>query len=110
MLLSHEISDGPWEKVGTDLYTVDGQEYLDYFSNFWEFDHLHDSKVSTVIKKLKCHFAKHGIPDIVLRESGPQFALLSSFANEWGNRRQTERPVKEVECLLRKTEKAKGDL
>ena len=27
-LMSHEITDRPWEKVGTDLYTIDGQEYL----------------------------------------------------------------------------------
>ena len=36
-LMSHEISDWSWKKVGTDLYTIDGQDYLiimDYFSNF----------------------------------------------------------------------------
>ena len=36
-LMSHEISERSWEKVGTDLYTIDGQDYLiivDYFSNF----------------------------------------------------------------------------
>jgi len=75
--MRHEIRDRPWEKVGTNLYTLDGQEYLivvDYFSNFWEIDHLHDTKVSTVIKKLKCHFARHGMPDIVMSDNGPQFA------------------------------------
>lgn len=54
--MSHEISDRPWEKVGTDLYTIDGQDYLivvDYFSNFWEIDKRHDTKTSTIIKKLK---------------------------------------------------------
>ena len=61
-LMSHEITDRPWEKVGTNLYTIDGQEYLfvvDYFSNFWEINHLHHTKASTVIKKLKLHFARH---------------------------------------------------
>lgn len=61
-LLSHEISDRPWEKFGIDLYTIDGQDYLimvDYFSNFWDIDHLQDTKVSTVMKKLKCHFGRH---------------------------------------------------
>jgi len=36
-LMSQEITDQPWEKVGTDLYTIDGQEYLivvAYFSSF----------------------------------------------------------------------------
>ena len=67
--------------------------WLDYFSNFWVIDHLHDMKASTVIKKLKCHFAKHGIPDIVIRDRGLQFACkkFSSFANEWDKRRQMAR-------------------
>ena len=56
-----------------------------YFSNFWEIDHLHDTKASTVHKKLKCHFARHGIPDIVISDNGPQFACekFSNLANEW---------------------------
>lgn len=51
-LMSHEITERPWEKIGTDLYTIDGQDYLivvDYFSNFWEIDHLPNTKASTVI-------------------------------------------------------------
>lgn len=38
-LMSHEIAECPWEKIGTDLYTIDGNEYLivvDYFSDFWD--------------------------------------------------------------------------
>ena len=36
-LMSHEIAERPWEKIGTDLYTIDGNDYLivvDYVSNF----------------------------------------------------------------------------
>ena len=81
-------------QVDTDLYTIDGQEYLiveDCFSNFWEIDHLHDIKVSTFVKKLKCQFARHGFPDIAISDNGPQFAYekFSGFANEWATRRQT---------------------
>ena len=88
-LMSHEIAERPWEKIGTDLYTINGQDYLivvDYFSNFWEIDHLPNTTASTVIKKLKCHFARQGIPDIVISDNGPQFACkkFSNFANEWG--------------------------
>ena len=34
--MSHEIAERLWEKIGTDLYTIDGNDYLivvDYFSN-----------------------------------------------------------------------------
>ena len=97
---------------------------MDYFSNFWEIDHLHDTKASTVIKKLKCHFARHEIPDIVIRENGPQFACekFSNFANEWGFKHRPGSPghqqtnskaeaaVKEAKCLLRKAKATGGDL
>ena len=126
-LMSHEITERPWEKIGTDLYTIDGQDYLivvDYFSNFWEIDHLPNTKASTVIKKLKCHFARQGIPDIVVSDNGPQFACekFTNFADEWGfehrpgspGHQQTngkaEAAVKDAKRLLRKAKETKGDL
>ena len=45
--MSHEITECPWQKIGTDLYTIDGNDYLivvDYSSNFWEIDHLTESQ------------------------------------------------------------------
>ena len=27
-LMSHEIAERPWEKIGTDLYTISGQDNL----------------------------------------------------------------------------------
>ena len=45
--MSHELAERPWEKIGADLYTIDGKDYLivvDYFSNFWEIDHLPDQR------------------------------------------------------------------
>ena len=109
------------------MYTIDGQDNLiivDYFSNFWEIDLLHDTKASTVIKKLKCHFARHGIPDIVMSDNGLQFACekFGNFANEWGveprpgspGDQQTngnaEEAVKEAKCLLRNAKASRGDL
>ena len=126
-LMSHEIAERPWEKIGTDLYTINGQDYLivvDYFSNFWEIDHLPNTTASTVLKKLKCHFARQSIPDIVISDNGPQFACekFTNFANEWGfehrlgspGHQQTngkaEAAVKEAKRLLRKAKDTKGDL
>ena len=125
--MSHEIAERQWEKIGTDLYTINDQDYLivvDYFSNFWEIDHLPNTTASTVIKKLKCHFARQGIPDIVISDNGPQFACekFSNFAKEWGFEHQPGSPghqqtngkaeaaVKEAKRLLRKAKDTKGDL
>ena len=125
--MSHEIAERPWEKIGTDLYTIDGNDYLivvDYFSNFWEIDHLIDTKASTVIRKLKCHFARQGLPQVVISDNGLQFAYeqFTFFANQWGfehrpgspGRQQTngkaEAAVKQAKRLLRKAKETKGDL
>ena len=62
----HPVPDRPWAKVGTDLFTISGRDYLvtvDYFSNFYEIDFLADTLLETIIGKLKNHFARHGIPD-----------------------------------------------
>ena len=126
-LISHEVAERPWEKIGTDLYNIDGQDYLvvvDYFSNFWEIEHLPNTTMSTIIKKLKCHFARQGIPDIIISDNGPQFACekFSNFASEWDfehrpgspGHQQTngkaEAAVKEAKRLLWKAKDTKSDL
>lgn len=38
-LLSHPVPESPWQKVGADIFTLDGRDYLlvvDYFSKFAE--------------------------------------------------------------------------
>lgn len=66
----------PGPEVGTDLFPFHNKDYLitvDYNSNFWEVDYLPDTKSSTVIRKLKAHFACQGIPDVVVSDNGPQY-------------------------------------
>ena len=49
-LMSHELTNRPWEKVGADIFTIADKDYLilvDYFSNFWEVNRLSDTKAST---------------------------------------------------------------
>lgn len=75
----HDMASRPWAKVGTDLFSFHNKDYLitvDYYSNIWEVDYLPDTKSNTVIKKLKAHFARQGIPDIVISDNGPQYASL----------------------------------
>ena len=74
----HEITDRPWS-VGTDPFSFEGRDYLitaDYFSNFWEIDYLPDTMSSTVIRKLKAHFARQAIPDVVISDNGPQYSSI----------------------------------
>ena len=39
---------------------------MDYYSNFWEIDLLPNTESITVVRKLKAHFARYGIPDILM--------------------------------------------
>ena len=87
-LYLHPVPDRPWAKVGTDIFTIHGRNYLvtvDYFSNFYEIDFLPDTVADTVISKLKYHFARHGIPDVLISDNGPQYTAESftEFARKW---------------------------
>ena len=48
-----------------------GRDYLvtvDCYSSFFEIDFLSDTSSKSVISKLKHHFARHGIPDVVISD------------------------------------------
>lgn len=96
-LLQHDTENGPWEKVATDIMEIQGRHYLitvDYFSNFIEADYLPSTTAETVILKLKGHFARFGVPKIVMSDNGPQFASqeFRKFAQKWGFQHVTSSP------------------
>ena len=77
-LQPHPVPDRPWQRVATDLFTFENRNYLvlvDYFSNFIEIDYLPDTSSLTVIHKLKMHFARHGVPECLVSDSGSQYNL-----------------------------------
>lgn len=46
--MSHDIPERAWEKIGCDLLSCNGKDYLItvcYKSNFWELDRLTDTQV-----------------------------------------------------------------
>jgi len=76
-LKPHELNNRPWAKSETDLFACNGHDFLvtvDYYSNFWEVDRLEDTSSVTVIRKLKAHFARYGIPETVVSDNGPQYS------------------------------------
>ena len=46
---------------------------MDYYSNFFEVDRLEQLTSLAVIKKLKPHFARFGIPNTLVTDNDPQF-------------------------------------
>lgn len=95
--MSHDIPERAWEKIGCDLLSFRGKDYVVtvcYKSNFWELDRLNDTKSTTVIKKLKAHLARYGIPRQLVSDNGPQFVSseFSSFTRSWGIEHNTTSP------------------
>ena len=87
-LMPHEVPTRPWEKVGFDLFTLKGLNYLvivDYYSNFIEVDHLENTDTKTVIRKLKLQFARHRLPCQLVSDNGPQLVSdeFHKFAKKW---------------------------
>ncbi|XP_055873601.1 uncharacterized protein K02A2.6-like [Biomphalaria glabrata] len=90
-LMNHEVPTHPWEKVGVDLFTLDGK---DYYSNFCEVDRLENTSSETVIRKLKSHFAIYDIPSTVVSDNEPQLSSdsFAKFANDWSFNHLTSSP------------------
>ena len=96
-MLPHEIPDRPWSKLGADLFELHRENYLllvDYYSNFFEVMKLTSTKTPTIIKHCKTTFARHGIPDILISDNGPQFdnTEFARFAKEWDFTHKTSSP------------------
>ncbi|XP_062595327.1 uncharacterized protein K02A2.6-like [Saccostrea cucullata] len=99
-LISHEIPNRPWSVVGVDLFQspVSDDQYLisvDYYSNFFEIVRLESTTSATDISKLKQHFARHGIPDKVISDNGPQFTSqqFENFKVKWEFDHKTSSPA-----------------
>ena len=119
-LVSHDRGDYPWVKVGVDLFECNGDMYLvtvDYFSGWFEVDQLTSTVSTRVIEKLKRHFARFGVPQMLISENGRQFVSVEfeRFCRDWGIEHRTSSPyhsrsngmaesaVKVAKTLIRKT-------
>lgn len=117
---------GPWEKVGTDLFTWSGCDFLiviDYYSNYPEIAKLESITSNSVITHLKSIFARHGVPKVLMSDNGPQYSSLEfkNFVRAWEIDHKTsspyyaqsngkaERGVGIVKSLLNKAKEGHGD-
>lgn len=76
-LICHGVTQRPWEKVDSDIFTSNNCYYLctvDYYQGYFEIDELHKAKTGVaVIGKLQKRFATHGIPDTFHSDNGSPF-------------------------------------
>lgn len=96
-MINHPIPNRPWQTVATDLFTWNNENYMvtvDYYSRYFELDKLHSTTASAVIRKLKANFARHGIPQTVISDNGPQYSCkeFKTFASTWEFQHVTSSP------------------
>ena len=108
------------------MFELDNKNYLvtvDYYSNFWEVDRLEKTKSKDVIKKLKQHFARYGIPATFISDNVPQFVSdefkkfsqkrefdhITSSAGYAQSNGMAESAVKNAKRLIKKAKKSGTD-
>ena len=97
-LMSTTMPGRPWQKIGTDLCTFGGQQYLvvvDYYLRYLEMAHLGQKTTAhSIINRLKNVFSRWGIPDCVMSDNGPQYDCreFAEFAETYGFEHNTSSP------------------
>ena len=95
-LISHDIPNARFYKVGVDIMTFKNVDYLvvvDYFSKFPEMIVLPDKTAKTVVEHLKCIFARFGIPHEIISDNMPfQSKEFLTFSKDWGFKTTTSSP------------------
>ena len=94
---SQPIAKSRWSIVSTDLFTYQSKDFIivvDNLTKFWEVEKLQETSAEETIDKLKAIFARHGIPNLVISDNGPQFVNkeFRKFQEEWDFKHYTSSP------------------
>lgn len=127
-MMSTETPVLPWQSVSCDLFQFENEMYLatiDHYSGYLEISELKENQTAeTVIERLKCIFATHGIPKVLYSDPGSQFTSIEfhDFASTWGfeivnfsaknpqANGMAEKAVQIAKNLIKKTKKDNSDL
>ena len=116
-LLPTPFPERPWQKCATDMFHFKGKNYVlvvDYYSRYIEVKRLSETSSADVINSLKGMFARHGLPDSLVSDNGPQYSSsefkqfveecgichLTSSPNHPSANGEAERAVRTVKGLL----------
>ncbi len=75
-LVPHKMPDRPWAKVGSDIFEYKKKDYVlyvCYYSKFAKVVPLPSATSKGAITTAKSVFARHGIPDELVSDNGPQY-------------------------------------
>ena len=96
-LIPSEMPQRPWQKIAMDLLELKKSQYLvmvDYYSRYIELAKLEHTTSEAVINHMKSILARHGIPETIISDNGPQFASkeFALFAVNYGFSHVTSSP------------------
>ena len=96
-LMPSSLAKYPWQKVGSDLFLWKNETYIivvDYYSQFPEILRLSFTTSQGVIRALKNIFSRHGIPETLFSDNGPQYDSkeFSDFAKHYNFHHVTSSP------------------
>ncbi|XP_062506255.1 uncharacterized protein K02A2.6-like [Corticium candelabrum] len=97
-LIPTPLPSRPGQYVGTDLFEWKGHSYLlvvDYMSRYPEIVRPSDATSNIVIEHMKSFFSRHGIPEEVRSDNGPQYssAAVAKFASKYKFSHITSSPL-----------------
>ena len=125
-LIQHEETQFQWQKIGCDLFTIEGHDYLvivDYDTDFIEVEAMTTTSSARVITSIKKACARYGIPSQLVSDGGPQFVSheFKEFTQLWGinhvitspyhsqSNGKAESAVKIIKGMMRKCIQANSD-
>ena len=94
-MIAHEIPTRPWSQVGADLIEINNLVLVDYYSGFIEINLLPNGTTSKeIVTNCKSQFSRHGIPDKLITDNGPQFSstTFKQFSQDYAFQHQTTSP------------------
>ena len=96
-MISTPLPQHPWERVGTDLFELNGKHYIlvaDYYSRYPKVIKLTPMTSASIITAMKSVFSRHGIPHTVVGDNGPQYvsAEMKKFSSMYGFNHVTTSP------------------
>jgi hypothetical protein len=94
---AHDIPSQPWTKIATDIFTLDGADYVllvDYHSKYPVVRRIQNMKSATVASIFSDVFSMFGPPSIIMSDNGTQYSGLpfQEMCEAWSIQHITSSP------------------
>ena len=124
----HDIPSRPWKLIASDLFEIDGRQYLltvDRYSKYPVIDEMSTPVTSkAVAEKIKSYTSLLGCPDEIMTDNGPQYTgqAFQDFTRSWGIKHVTssphyarsngfiERHVRHIKSTIKKCLRERSDI